>query len=102
MTSFGPLVVCWQHFGALSDVKDVGVVAHVDEWWWKEAEGHGWKVVVVDADVACIWQAWEWWTKWHHFFIWVHKHDQVVCVQPQGIQTLIIPWAYPHFSSLLT
>jgi hypothetical protein len=38
-TSFGPLVVCWQHFGVLSDVEDVGVVACVDERWWKEAEG---------------------------------------------------------------
>ena len=37
--SFGPLVVCWQHFGVLSDVEDMGVVACVDERWWKEAEG---------------------------------------------------------------
>ena len=31
-------MVCWQHFGALFDVEDVGVVARVDERWWKKAE----------------------------------------------------------------
>ena len=32
----GPL---WFVGRALSDVEDVGVVARVDEQWWKEAEG---------------------------------------------------------------
>jgi hypothetical protein len=31
----------------------------IDEWWWKEAEGSV-AAVVVDVDVACVWQAWEW------------------------------------------
>ena len=39
--------------------------------------------------------------KWHHFFVWVHKHDQMVCVQPKVYKPsllLVIPWACPHFN----
>ena len=42
---------------------------------------------------------WDLSQKWCHFYFWVCRRDHMVCVQPQGINfLLVILQAHPHFS----
>ena len=64
----------------LCGASEVGSVDVKDVAWWWELGGSG----VVDCGCCCL-LSWEPTDKWFHICFFEHKHDHMVCVQPQGI-----------------
>jgi hypothetical protein len=104
--SFGPEspnAVCLRHLAVLSNVGDVGVAAGIDEVVVVEGGRAVSRVVVVvdvERGVGCVdgLAAVGMVNKWHHFFIWVCKHDEWSVRSPRVYKPLLFVFFSLHMS----